>query len=171
VSAPPLEVWLRGPVAGVPPVLQPVAHILLQAGEEVRAVVSGLPTDRLWRRVGTSAPIGFHVLHAAGSIDRLFTYARGETLTEKQAAASAIERAAIDEPRDAATLLAALDAAIAAAVERLVATPEADVLAPRALGRAMLPTNALGLFMHAAEHTARHSGQIVTLARVLADED
>jgi len=30
-----LEVWLRGPLEGIPPLLQPAAHALLQAQEEL----------------------------------------------------------------------------------------------------------------------------------------
>jgi hypothetical protein len=33
------EVWMRGPVPDIPPLLQPAAHALLQCLEEVRAVV------------------------------------------------------------------------------------------------------------------------------------
>lgn len=166
MSAPPLEVWLRGPVPGVAPLLQPAAHILLQAGEEVRGAVSGLSTELIWRRVGDTAPIGFHLAHMAGAMDRLLTYARGEVLSEAQAAAPAAERAAEEARPDARTLLAGLDAAIADAVRVLATIPEGQLLARRELGRAKLPTNALGLVMHAAEHTARHAGQVVLLARI-----
>ena len=36
------EWWQRGPVDGVPAVLQPVAHILLQVRESVGEMVAGL---------------------------------------------------------------------------------------------------------------------------------
>ena len=32
------EAWLRGPVPGVAPVLQPAAHALIQANEDVAAL-------------------------------------------------------------------------------------------------------------------------------------
>jgi len=166
MSAPP-EVWLRGPVPGVPPMLQPAAHILLQVGEEVRGVVSGLTPEQFWATPGGASPIGRHVLHLAGSLDRLFTYARGETLSEAQRAAIADEAAAATMKPAADVLLATLDHAIAAAVAQLAATSEADLLVPRGLGRAQLPTNALGLLMHGAEHSARHAGQIATTARIV----
>jgi uncharacterized damage-inducible protein DinB len=38
---------------------------------------------------------------------------------------------------------------------------------PREVGRAKLPSNTLGLLFHAAEHTIRHGGQIITLAQVV----
>jgi hypothetical protein len=47
------------------------------------------------------------------------------------------------------------------------ATPERDLLAPREVGRARLPSNVLGLLFHAAEHTQRHLGQAVTTARIV----
>src|ERR671917_617505 len=91
ISAP--EPWLRGPVPGVPPLLQPVAHALLQAVEDIRRVVPLLSDDNLWRRPGGAASVGFHVRHAGGALDRLFTYARGEALSETQRAALARETA------------------------------------------------------------------------------
>ena len=36
------EWWQRGPIEGVPAVLQPVAHILLQVRESVGEMVGGL---------------------------------------------------------------------------------------------------------------------------------
>ena len=52
------EVWLRGPLPDVPPLLQPVAHSLLQCREEVRAAVRGLTPAQLWARPGGAASIG-----------------------------------------------------------------------------------------------------------------
>ena len=46
----PPEVWLRGPLPGVPSVLQPVGHALLQAREEVEAMMRGFPEHKLWSR-------------------------------------------------------------------------------------------------------------------------
>jgi len=34
------QVWLGGPIPEIPPLLQPVAHALLQAEEEVRRIVA-----------------------------------------------------------------------------------------------------------------------------------
>ena len=97
-------VWLRGPVPSIEPLLQPVAHALLQVAEDL-----------------------------TGSLDRLFTYARGESLNATQ-----------------------------------LRTTRADaLLETREVGRAKLPSNTLGLLFHAAEHSTRHAGQIVTLRRVV----
>src|SRR5438128_12396779 len=75
------EVWLRGPIPGIPALLQPVAHGLLQCREELTARVTGLTPDQMWARPFGAASIGFHARHAAGSVDRLFTYARGAALS------------------------------------------------------------------------------------------
>src|SRR5688572_6883060 len=66
--AKPPEVWLRGPVDGIPPALQPVAHALLQVREDLPVLLQTLTHDQLWARPGNSAPIGFHVVHLAGSL-------------------------------------------------------------------------------------------------------
>src|SRR5262245_52922947 len=81
------EVWLRGVLPDVPPLLQPVAHALLHAREEVDALMQDFPEERLWTRPGGVASVGFHLQHLAGVLDRLFTYARGESLTDAQARA------------------------------------------------------------------------------------
>jgi hypothetical protein len=44
------EVWLCGPVGGVHALLQPVAHTLIQVGEDIRPVTDGLTPEQLWHR-------------------------------------------------------------------------------------------------------------------------
>lgn len=166
--APLPEVWLRGPVAGVPPALMPVVHSLLQVREEIDAVVPALSQEQLWARPGGAATIGFHLRHLAASLDRLLTYARGEALTERQLAFLNAEGAQGHESR--AELLQAAQRAIDAAIEQVRATPTATLHEPRVVGRAALPSTVLGLLFHAAEHAQRHAGQIVTTAKIVADE-
>ena len=67
------EVWLRGPVPGVPPPLQPVAHALLQAREEIEAMMQGFPEHKLWERPAGVASVGFHLQHFSGVLSRLFS--------------------------------------------------------------------------------------------------
>jgi hypothetical protein len=161
------EVWLRGPLPDHPPLLQPVAHSLLQSREEVGALLPGVSTAELWLRPAVAAAAGYHVLHAAGSIDRLFAYARGEALTDAQREALAKEAAANrgDAAPEADDLLALFDARIDAALAQLRATPESSLLDRREVGRAKLPSTVLGLLFHTAEHTQRHVGQFVTTLR------
>jgi hypothetical protein len=86
------EVWLRGPLPGVSPLLMPAAHCLMQCREEI---------------------------------------------------------------------------AIDSAVQVLRSTNDSDLMRPRSVGRAALPSNLLGLLFHCAEHTHRHTGQLVTTATIV----
>lgn len=161
------EAWLRGPVAGVPDLLQPAAHALVQALEDVPPVVRAATADQLWARPEGSASMGFHTLHLGGALDRLFTYAQGETLSPAQKAAFADEqRVDVDRPA-ADVLVAALTRAVGAALAQLRGTDPHHLLDPRSVGRAKLPSTVLGLLFHGAEHSSRHTGQIVTLGKVL----
>lgn len=158
--------WLRGPIDGVTPLLQPVAHALLQASEEVRTAITGLAVDQLQARPGGAASVGFHVRHSLGSLDRLFTYARGEALSESQLATLAEEKN--QERADTPELLGTMYAAgVDRALAQLRATPEQALLDKREVGRAKLPSNVIGLLVHAAEHTAGHAAQTVTTAKIV----
>jgi hypothetical protein len=163
----PPEVWLRGPVPGISPLLQPVAHALLQAVEEVRRVVGPLSASHLWARPGGGASVGFHVRHAAGSLDRLFTYARGEALSAEQRDFLAAEAEPGSPPEPAAALVAAFERQVGRALAQLRDTQESTLLEARGVGRLQLPSTVVGLLVHAAEHTQRHVGQIVTTARIV----
>jgi uncharacterized damage-inducible protein DinB len=164
------EVWLRGPVDGVAPHLQPVAHALLQAGEEIERWAAPLTVEQLWARPGGAASVGFHLRHIVGVLDRLFTYARGLQLTDTQRRALAAERESGSPPESAESLVRAARRAIHDAVERLRHVDERSLLEPRGVGRAHLPSNVLGLLFHAAEHTQRHVGQIVATAQAVRAE-
>jgi hypothetical protein len=160
------EVWLRGPVPGVPPHLQPVAHSLLQSREETGRVLAGLTPERIWDAPVDAASIGFHVLHAIGSLDRLFTYARGSALSEDQRQTLARETQR-QSHLTAGDLIAAFDAAIARALDQLRGTHEQTLTSQRHVGRAKLPSTVIGLLFHAAEHTQRHIGQALTTSRII----
>lgn len=163
------EVWLRGQfVPGVPALLQPVAHSLLQCREELAARLEGLSPAQIWTRPGDAASIGFHARHAAGSLDRLFTYARGEDLTDAQLAALAAESEPDRSAHVAATLIGEFERAVDRALAQLRATSDTTLTSARRVGRARLPSSVIGLLFHAAEHTQRHLGQMVTTVKVLA---
>jgi hypothetical protein len=166
MSAPRPEVWLRGPVPGVPPLLQPVAHALLQAREEVEAIMDGFPDEKLWERPAGVASPAFHLQHLAGVLDRLFTYARGETLSDAQM--SALKSEGI--PRAGTTgrdLVHGFATQVARTIEILRAAEEQTLTTSRTVGRSRLPSTVLGLMVHAAEHTQRHVGQLLVTVRVL----
>jgi uncharacterized damage-inducible protein DinB len=159
------EPWLRGPVPGVPPVLQPVAHALLHAVDDVRAVLDGFPDGRLWERPAGVAAVGFHLRHMAGVLDRMASYARGEALSPDQLAALSGE--ATPGPELTADLVRSFEAAVGAMLAQVRETDPATVFEARAVGRQGLPSTTLGLLVHAAEHTQRHVGQLLVTARVV----
>jgi uncharacterized damage-inducible protein DinB len=159
------EVWLRGPIAGVPSLLQPVAHSLEQVREDAAAMLHGLDRARLWARPAGAASAGFHLLHLAGALDRLFTYARGDALDDAQFAALRAEAAPAAD-LDAAALLTLVNSALDLALAQVRATDPARILDERRVGRAGLPSTVLGLLFHAAEHSARHAGQAVTTLKL-----
>jgi uncharacterized damage-inducible protein DinB len=66
-----------------------------------------------------------------------------------------------------AALLAGFRRSFEAAMAQLRATPPSSLYDARAVGRAALPTTVIGLLFHAAEHSQRHAGQIVTMAKVV----
>ncbi len=165
------EAWLRGPVAGIPPLLNPAAHALQHAAEDAARALDGLPPDALWHRPGAAASVGYHVRHLIGALDRLLTYARGESLTPGQLQALAREVEPGDPPADGATLLSELTVAVDRAIDQLRRTSEASVLEARVVGRRRLPSTVIGLIFHAAEHSARHAGQALTTAKILRTRD
>jgi uncharacterized damage-inducible protein DinB len=161
------EVWLRGPIDGIQPWLQPAAHALKQVREDIEAEVQGLTDDQLWQRPGGSAAIGFHLHHLPGSLERLLTYSRGESLSAEQMARLASERTVHEDRPTLDALLARLTGEIDRALDYLRSIPQEALLQPRDVGRKKLPSTTLGLIFHAAEHSSRHAGQIVTLARIV----
>lgn len=114
---------------------------------------------------GGAASIAYHVLHAAGSLDRLLTYARDEQLSSEQMDALRAERQL--DALDAPTLIATFEAAVDAALLQLRSTDERTLLERRGVGRAQLPSTVIGLLFHAAEHTQRHVGQATTTMRIV----
>ena len=155
------DAWLKGPVAGVPGALQPVAHAFLNLELELAGVLADVDAEELWLRPGDAAPIGFHVRHLCGSIDRLLTYARGESLTEAQLATLVGEKDDHDRPGVEA-LRELVQRTIENGLAQLRATSESALGEPREVGRKRLPSTVRGLLFHAAEHAARHTGQAIS---------
>src|SRR6186713_896419 len=160
------EWWQRGPIEGVPDVLQPVAHILLQARESVGEMVDGLTEEQWNRRPAGVASAAFHVRHIAGVIDRLFTYARGQALSTEQLASIKLEGSPL-APADVAGVLDALSTRVDAALAELK-TVDINTLGDfRGVGRAQLPSTVIGCLVHGAEHAMRHVGQLSVTARIV----
>ena len=166
-TAPLPEVWLRGPLPDVIPVLQPAAHALLQSAEDIERTAASLTIDELWTRPGGAASAAFHLLHIAGSIDRLLTYARGEQLDEVQRKALAAEDEPGDPPADAHALARQATSSIGRALDAIRAATSNSIGEPRGVGRANLPSTLGGLLFHIAEHTQRHTGQLITTGKIV----
>jgi hypothetical protein len=159
------EAWLRGPVDGVHPLLQPVAHALVQAREDVERVLPKVPPEVLWSRPHGAASAGFHLLHLAGALDRLLTYARGETLTDAQKLTLKAE--SVDHSElSAAALMLRVQQAIEAALKQVRETDVATLTEERRVGRTAMPSTVIGLLFHAAEHSTRHVGQFITTIKI-----
>lgn len=160
------EVWMRGPVEGVPALLQPVAHALLQAKEEVEEMMKDFPGNLLWQRPAGVASVGFHLQHLSGVINRLFAYARKEMLTQAQL--DTLNREGVEDAAIIAeTLLSTFRKEIDNAIEQIRQTSEQSLTEPRGIGRKQIPTTVAGLLFHAAEHTMRHVGQLSVTVRVV----
>ena len=63
--------------------------------------------------------------------------------------------------------IARITDAVDAALAQLRATPVAVLTEPREVGRARLPSSVLGLLFHAAEHSTRHAGQLLTTVKIV----
>ncbi len=160
-----LEFWLRGPVPGIPALLQPAAHALLQAREEVNVLLSGFPSEKLWERPAGVAAVGFHLRHLTGVLDRLLTYARGEALDGAQLKYLAGEG---DPGGGTEELVNRFNEQIDKALAQISATPEGSLKEIREVGRGKIPSTVVGLIFHAAEHTQRHLGQLLVTVRVVS---
>ena len=145
-----------------------MAHAIVQARDDAAAAVHTFPDGLLWTAPpGTTASPGFQLIHMAGALDRLFTYARGEALSDAQSAALKAEKRRDAPPPTKTQLLARVAGAVDAALAQLRATPASSLTEPREVGRARLPSTVIGLLFHAAEHSTRHAGQLLTTVKVV----
>lgn len=159
-----LEVWLRGPLNNIPSLLQPVAHALLQAREEINGLMKGFPENLLWDIPAGMASPGFHLQHLTGVLDRLLTYARGELLNGQQLAYLAVEGNATTS---LSQLVDAFNKQVDIAITQIGKTDESALTEIRGVGRAQIPSTVIGLLVHAAEHTMRHTGQLLVTVKFL----
>jgi uncharacterized damage-inducible protein DinB len=158
------EPWMRGPVEGVSVLAAPVLYAFQQAREELRQYTEGLTVEQLWARPFGFGSVGFHLLHIAGSTDRLIAYLQGCELSAAQFAALEREPHAGGQSRD--ELLVELDRAFAQAEAVVRGIDPATLADARAVGRRKLPATVIGLLTHIAEHTQRHTGQAIAAAKL-----
>ena len=163
------EVWQRGPVENIPPLLQPVAHALLQAKEEVAVIMKDFPEKLLWEKPAGLASVGFHLQHLSGVVDRLFTYALNEQLSAEQLRSLQEENMPQNSIVTSKQLIERFNLQVGMALQQLKDTDESTLTEQRSIGRKKIPTTVIGLLVHAAEHMMRHIGQLMVTVRVLKD--
>jgi uncharacterized damage-inducible protein DinB len=160
------EPWMRGPIAGVHPLLAPVLYSFQMAREDLEKYTAGLSPKAIWATPHGFGSVGFHILHIAGSTSRLATYLQGKELTEAQLSALAAEASPAALARE--QLLEELNRAFLEAEGVIRATDPATLSDARTVGRKRLPTTVIGLLTHIAEHTQRHVGQAISAAKLAA---
>ena len=67
------EVWMRGPIPGVSPLLQPVAHALLQVQEDINSLIGEDLANQLWIKPYGLASIAFHLQAIRAVGDRVMS--------------------------------------------------------------------------------------------------
>lgn len=159
-----VEPWLRGTHAEVAAVGRAVLHALDLALEDLTRWTAGLTDAEVHARPLGLPSLAFHLRHIAGSTDRLLTYAEGGQLAAEQLAALKAEQGGEESLPE---LLAGVEASFGDAAERVRALAAADFDTFRGVGRKQLPTSIGGALVHVADHTQRHTGQVVTTAKVL----
>jgi hypothetical protein len=167
IEPPDIEPWLRGPLAGVHPLVAPTLYAYSQAREDIARWTDGFTDTEIWLRPNGLAPIGFQLRHIAGSVERLTTYLRGEQLTAEQL--EAIQREMKPEPGRSGTLrelLIEVNEALHLSEQVIRAIHPGMLTEPRSVGRKHLPTTVVGLVVHLAEHTQRHVGELIITAKV-----
>lgn len=163
------EVWQRGPVEGVPSLLQPAAHAILQAREEVIALMKDFPENSLWIKPAGMASAGFHLQHLSGVLDRLYTYARNEKLNPQQMQQLHDEAISPNENLNVRNLIERFNKQVDTAIVQLKNTDPSTLTEFRGIGRKQIPTTLIGLLFHAAEHTMRHLGQLIVTAKIVKE--
>lgn len=163
------EVWQRGPVEGVPSLLQPAAHAILQAREEVIALMKDFPENSLWIKPAGMASAGFHLQHLSGVLDRLYTYARNEKLNPQQMQQLHDEAISPNENLNVRNLIERFNKQVDTAIVQLKSTDPSTLTEFRGIGRKQIPTTLIGLLFHAAEHTMRHLGQLIVTAKIVKE--
>jgi hypothetical protein len=159
------EHWMRGPVEGIPALVQPVAHALLQAFDEVQAIMMDFPDELLWERPAGVASPAFHLQHLSGVLDRLLTYAQTRSLSEEQ-----LSYLAAEGKRTEITSIALVQnfhQQVQIVLNYLRTIEPGTLTDYRPVGRKKMPSTVMGLLFHAAEHSMRHVGQLLVTVKVV----
>ena len=163
-SVPYVEPWLRGTHADIPAVARGVLHAFDLALDDITKWTEGLTDLEVHAQPLGLSPVSFHLKHIARSIDRLLTYAEGGQISAEQLVLLKSEQGG---EGTLAELLAELETSLSNAADRVRTLATADFNTFRGVGRKQLPTSIGGALVHVADHTQRHTGQVVTTAKVL----
>jgi uncharacterized damage-inducible protein DinB len=159
------EPWLRGTLTEVAPVVRAVLHALELAKQDVWKWCHGLGDAQLNLHPPNIAPVAFHLRHIARSLDRLLTYAEGQTLNESQMSEL---RGELEPGAKHDAIFEELERSLERSKRRLLSLQQVDLNVVRAVGKRQLPTTVGGLLVHIADHTQRHVGQAITTAKFVA---
>ena len=166
-QAPYTEPWLRGTHADVPAAGRAVLHALELSLDDLSKWTAGLTDAEIHSQPLGLTSIAFHLRHIARSVDRILTYAEGGQLSPEQLAALKTELDGEGKQESLAELLSAIEVAFSDAADRIRVLATADLDTPRFVGRKQLPTSIGGAMIHVADHTLRHTGQVVTTAKAI----
>jgi uncharacterized damage-inducible protein DinB len=166
-TTPYTEPWLQGTHTDVPAAGRAVLHALELSLDDLTKWTAGLTDAEVHSQPLGLTSIAFHLRHIAGSIDRILTYAEGGQLSGEQLAALKTELGEEGKQESLAELLAGVEVAFSDAADRIRVLATGDLNTPRFVGRKQLPTSIGGAMIHVADHTLRHTGQVVTTAKVI----
>jgi uncharacterized damage-inducible protein DinB len=176
-TSPYTEPWLRGTHTDVPAAGRAVLHALELSLDDLSKWTAGLTDSEVHSQPLGLTSIAFHLRHIARSVDRILTYAEGGQLSAAQLAAlkteqdgtgqDAAEQGGEGKQEYLAELLAEVEISFSDAADRIRVLATADLNTPRFVGRKQLPTSIGGAMIHVADHTLRHTGQVVTTAKVI----
>ena len=164
MSTPQSEPWLRGTYSELPAVIRAILHAFDLAREDAVHWADDLSDTELHATPSGLTPVSFHMRHIVRSLDRLLTYAEGDQLNSEQIIAYKTE---LDPAVSREEILAEFHQGLDRATERVRAFAGADLEQPRSVGKKQLPSSVGGLLVHLADHTQRHTGQIVTTAKLI----
>ena len=147
-----MEPWLAGKHADLDPIRRLLACSLEHCLADLRKWTPDAPTDAQ----------AFQLRHIAGSVDRLWTYALGGTISAVQLEVLGAESSG---PAERELLLDLVAETFARVTREMRMMEDIDYRDSRHVGRQRVEVP-LGLLLgHIAEHTQRHTGQLITLSK------
>ena len=162
-----IEPWLRGTHTDVPAAGRAVLHALDLAIDDITKWTAGLTDTDVHSQPMGLPSIAFHVRHIARSTDRILTYAEGGQLSAEQLRVLKIEQSGEGDPETLAALIAEVEVSFSNAADRIRVLAAGNFDTPRGVGRKQFPTSLGGALIHVADHTQRHTGQVVTTSKVI----